>query len=93
MINGSMEEGFFRNILKISKIIPIYKMVIRKISGRYQSSVRLKNFLKYGALSVTSFLDNNQIFKNNQCGFRKCLSIADLLYNSLDSRHTQDSCE
>ena len=47
VINGSFELGMFPNILKIAKVIPIYKSGDKEIVNNYRPISLLSLFLKY----------------------------------------------
>ena len=75
IINLSFKSGFIHNILKLSKIIPIYKSDNKQSFNNYRPISLLspiaKLIEKIVAHQVTDFCNINNLFSRFQFGFRK----------------------
>lgn len=75
LINKSFEQGEFPNLLKSSKLIPIFKKGDKSLPGNYRPVALTSSFSKvfeYCFLSrLESFLSNFNILTDCQHGFRK----------------------
>ncbi len=92
MVNRTIESGIFPDVLKIAKILPIYKNKEKDLLSNYRnytpvslissvSKVLEKNIHK----RVCTFLtDNNRVYKH-QYGFRKKIILRVMRYFIDDS--------
>lgn len=98
IINSCFNEGSFPNILKLSKIICLFKKGDPKSILNYRPisllSVFSKIIEKILAKRITTFLENNNILSNSQHGFREKRStlsalcgILDFIYKQLDKNN------
>lgn len=85
LVNHSFLQGHFPNILKLNKIIPIFKKGDTKDVGNYRPVALLSVFSKlfeYCFLSrLESFLDGNKVLSKFQFGFRKNRSTINAIYH------------
>ena len=97
LFNYSIQEGVFPSILKRAHVIPIHKSGPRNDISNYRPISLLptmsKIFEKLMNCRFTHYLESNNIFANNQFGFRKerCTSDAiveflDHAYKAIDSK-------
>lgn len=95
IINQCFIEGSFPNLLKISKVICLFKKGDTKELSNYRPisllSVFSKIFEKLLASRIIKFLEANKIISPNQHGFRNnhstisaLVSILDYIYRSVD---------
>lgn len=93
IINLCFKDGSFPNILKISKIICLYKKGNPKSITNYRPisllSVFSKIIEKILAKRIISFLEENNILSNSQHGFREKRSTMSALYSILDFIYKQ----
>lgn len=98
IINQCFKEGTYPSLLKLSKIIPLYKKGDRKKICNYRPiailSVFSKIFEKLLSKRIKTFLESGNILSPNQHGFREhrstitsLLSILDFIYKNLDQGH------
>ena len=75
IINNSFKHGIFPNILKLSKIIPVYKNGEENLIDNYRpvdlQSVISKIIEKAILTRIINFLNNSKIISENQHGFTK----------------------
>ena len=75
LVNSSIEENMFPDILKLSKVIPIFKNGCKTDPSNYRPITILSNFSKIFEkviqLQLTEYLESNNLFYCNQYGFRK----------------------
>ena len=78
--NQSLQEGVFPDVLKVAKVVPIYKSGDKKSVGNYRPISILTSFSKISEKIVHSRLENylivNTIIHKNQFGFRPKLSTS-----------------
>ena len=99
IINQMLNVGVFPDLLKISKVIPIYKKEEDTIFSNYRPISLLpsisKNFEKAILEQLATYLDNNNLIHKHQYGFRKnhsteyaSLHLVDYLNYEMDKRRT-----
>ena len=75
LVNKSIEEGFYPDILKIAKVLPIFKTGDSRQLNNYRPISLLplinKIFEKILNVRTRSFLTDCQVLSENQFGFRK----------------------
>lgn len=85
LINSSFETGIFPSILKIAKVVPIFKKDDPLQPSNYRPisilPVFSKVFEKIFCERVESYLDHFQLLCNEQFGFRKNKSTIDAINN------------
>lgn len=85
IINSSFETGIFPSILKIAKVVPIYKKDDPSQTCNYRPISILpifsKVFEKIFCEKMESYLDHFQLLCNEQFGFRKNRSTIDAINN------------
>lgn len=85
LINSSLITGIFPNCLKISKVVPIYKKGERHEIGNYRPVSVLPSISKiYERVMYNRLVDhlqNNNLFDEQQHGFRKGKSTTTALLN------------
>lgn len=92
IFNCCVRDGYFPRELKSAKVIPLYKNkgCINDISN-YRPismlSVFSKIFEKLIHREVSEFFDRNNLFSNNQYGFRRKHSTAHALINAITNLH------
>ena len=68
-------QGFFPNILKIAKVIPIYKSGDKSLTENYRPISLLPTFSKVIEkmikVKILSFISRHNVFYDRQSGFRK----------------------
>ena len=95
IFNKSLEEGNFPNLLKIAKVIPIYKGGDNDNPVNYRPisllSIFDKIFEKIVYSRLQSFITKNKVLYKFQYGFRKnhansdaLIDVMEYIYNSLD---------
>lgn len=98
IINICISEGCFPNLLKISKVIALFKKGDPKLLSNYRPisllSVFSKIIEKILAKRIIKFLESNNLLANSQHGFRHnkstmsaLLSILDVIYSQLDKNN------
>ena len=101
LIKASFASGFFPNMLKFAKVVPIHKTKSTEELTNYRPisllSISIKVFEKLMRTRLTSFLDKHKIIFEHQFGFQnnKSASPAILdLYNQLVRaiKHKKFSC-
>ena len=96
--NLSLSSGVFPNVLKIAKVLPIFKNGDKKIVSNYRPisvlSVFSKIFEKIVYTRLFEYLDVNHILSNSQFGFRQKLStsmalleLTDVISKCMDSKN------
>ena len=99
IINQMLNVGVFPDLLKISKVIPIYKKEDDTIFSNYRPISLLpsisKNFEKAILEQLATYLDSNNLIHKHQYGFRKnhsteyaSLHLVDYLNYKMDKRRT-----
>ena len=94
-----LKLGIFPDLLKISKVVPLYKKDDDSNLSNYRPISLLpsisKIFEKVLLEQLTTYLDNNNLIDNHQYGFRKrhsteyaALHIVDYLNYELDLKRT-----
>ena len=75
LINSSFSTGIFPDDLKIAKVLPIFKAGNEQLISNYRpisvTPFFSKVMEKFVANSIIDFLDKNNIFYDQQFGFRK----------------------
>lgn len=95
IINTCFQDGMYPNMLKLSKILPLYKKGDHKLLSNYRPiailSVFSKIFEKILATRIITFLESKQLLSPNQHGFREhkstttaLLAILNHVYKNLD---------
>ena len=83
LINSSFTEGTFPNVLKLARVIPIYKSGPRDVMSNYRPISTLhfisKVFEKLVDKRLRSFFSKYGVLSENQYGFRRGMSTADAL--------------
>lgn len=98
IINLCLEQGVFPSLLKTTIIKPLYKKEDKLNIKNYRPIALIpifsKIFEKVLYKNLYSFFENNNLFINEQKGFRKCMSITlaiyeflNLIYPRVDSRN------
>ena len=99
IINQMLKLGIFPDLLKLSKVVPLYKKDDDSNLSNYRpisllSSIS-KIFEKVLLEQLTTYLDNNNLIHNHQYGFRKrhsteyaALHIVDYLNYGMDLKRT-----
>ena len=99
IINQMFQVGKFPDLLKISKVLPIYKKDDDSLFSNYRPISLLpsvsKIFERAIMIQLTEYLEDNKLIHSNQYGFRKfhsteyaALHLADYLNYKMDSRRT-----
>jgi hypothetical protein len=102
LINDSFETGIFPDILKLSKVVPVFKKGNPYLTTNYRPVSLLPVLSKvYERLfldRLLNFLDKFKIISNNQYGFRKDISSVEAIFKlvekittDLDSQHSVSS--
>ena len=88
LINASFKEGIFPSILKLARIIPIFKKGSREIPSNYRPISTLhfisKIFEKVMDRRIRKFFDKYNILSKNQFGFRSKVSTVDAILKFTD---------
>ena len=83
LFNSCFEESSFPNILKVSRVIPLFKKGDKKDMSNYRPISTLnfisKLFEKLLYNRLYSFLEEKSILSSSQYGFRKNISTSDAL--------------
>ena len=99
IINQMFQVGKFPDLLKISKVLPIYKKDDDSLFSNYRPISLLpsvsKIFERATMIQLTEYLEDNKLIHSNQYGFRKfhsteyaALHLVDYLNYEMDSRRT-----
>ena len=99
IINQMFQVGKFPDLLKISKVLPIYKKDDHSLFSNYRPISLLpsvsKIFERAIMIQLTEYLEDNKLIHSNQYGFRKfhlteyaALHLVDYLNYEMDSRRT-----
>ena len=99
IIKQMFQVGKFPDLLKISKVLPIYKKDDDSLFSNYRPISLLpsvsKIFERAIMIQLTEYLEDNKLIHSNQYGFRKfhsteyaALHLADYLNYEMDSRRT-----
>ena len=100
IINQMFEVGKLPDLLKISKVLPIYKKDDDSLFSNHRPISLLPSVSKYFEraimIQLTEYLEDNKLIHSNQYGFRKfhsteyvVLHLVDYLNYKMDSRRTQ----
>jgi len=88
IINHSMTEGIFPDLLKTAKIVPVFKADDVRLVNNYRPISVLTTFSKIFETIVfqrlNNYLEKNNILHENQFGFRKGLSTCTALLQLID---------
>ena len=88
MINLTLKQGIFPDILKIAKVIPIFKQGPRSTCGNYRSisvlSALSKVFERCILNQLIFYCLTEKILVSNQYGFRSGYNTTDCLVNLID---------
>ena len=98
LFNLSLSKGVVPDVLKVAKVIPVFKKGDVHLSSNYRPISLLSIFNKLLEKVVYkrlySFLEKNQILYKNQFGFRKnhstamaLLEVIDLCYQNFDNNN------
>ena len=89
MINQSFKEGIFPNMLKVAKVIPVYKSGSSDVCSNYRPISLLSNISKILEktmhIRVCEFLERLNVIYEKQFGFRKNHSTNHALLNLVTS--------
>ena len=99
IINQMLNVGIFPDLLKISKVIPIYKKEDDTIFSNYRPISLLPSISKFFEKAIleqlATYLDSNNLIHKHQYGFRKnpsteyaSLHLVDYLNYQMDKRRT-----
>ena len=73
LINDSLEGGYFPDIFKLSKVVPVFKKACRFQLNIYRpisiASLVCKLYEKLVLLKITEFLNDNNLLGPDQFGF------------------------
>ena len=88
LFNASITEGQFPNILKVARVIPIFKAGLREIINNYRPISTLgvisKIFEKLMCKRLNSYLRSRNILVKTQYGFRENSSTEDAILEFMD---------
>ena len=88
LINMSIDEAVYPDILKVCKVIPVYKNGNPQDINNYRPISLLSSFNKVFEkkiqIDLANFIDDNKILCNQQFGFRKYHSTIDALISTHD---------
>ena len=91
LFNGSISRGIFPDILKIGRVIPIFKSGSREILSKYRPITLLmamsKIFEKLMYNRLNTYLEGNNILSDTQFGFRKGKNTEDAVLEFLDNAY------
>ena len=89
LINNSFSRGIFPNVLKVARVIPIYKSGEKNIVSNYRPISTLhflgKVFEKVIFNRLSSFLNKYDLINCQQFGFRRGRSTSDAMLNFTDA--------
>ena len=89
LINESVLKGIFPNILKIAKVVPLYKCGSKKQIKNYRPisilPILSKIFEKVMCSRILSFFEKFNLFSPNQFGFRSKKSTTDAILQFIDN--------
>ena len=84
LYNVCIEEGIYPNILKIGRVIPVFKSGNKKCMNNYRPITTLTTINKIFELlthsRMSKFLDRFQVLSNLQFGFRKASSTTAAIF-------------
>ena len=87
IVNKSFESGIFPDLLKLAKIVPIFKSGDKKIISNYRPTSVLTFFSKIFERAISkyllAFLDSNNTRYKFQVGFRKKYSASHAIISLL----------
>ena len=88
IFSSSVQEGSFPNVLKLARIVPIFKSKSRKLVSNYRPisilSTLSKIMEKLMKSRVTSFFDRNNVMYNKQFGFRVGYNTTDAVLDLIN---------
>ena len=92
MVNTSVSCDVFPSILKVSRILPLFKSGKRNNMSNYRPISNLsflsKIFEKVINVRLYSFLEKYNILNAKQFGFQKCKSICDAALHFVNNAYT-----
>jgi hypothetical protein len=103
-INKCIAENVFANVLKISKVIPLFKKGDKDNMNNYRPISIVPTFSKVFEYllkkQITKFFDNNNLFSKSQYGFRNNLSttlavndLSEFVFSALENKeHVNATC-
>jgi hypothetical protein len=104
IFNKCIAENVFPNVLKISKVIPLFKKGDKDNMNNYRPISIVPTFSKVFEYllkkQITKFFDNNNLFSKNQYGFRNNLSttlavndLSEFVFSALENKeHVNATC-
>ena len=88
IFSSSVQEGSFPNVLKLARIVPIFKSKRRKLVSNYRPisilSTLSKIIEKLMKSRVTSFFDRNNVMYDKQFGFRVGYNTTDAILDLIN---------
>ena len=88
IVNLSLQSGIMPDLLKVAKVIPIFKKGDKMDPGCYRPISILpilgKIIENFANEQLTGYIENNEILSNQQYGFRKNNSTTYLMINLFD---------
>ena len=97
IFNQIVEQGTFPKLLKIAKIIPIYKKDEKNVFNNYRPISLLpaisKLYEKIMASQIKNYFNNLNLFYENQYGFRSGHSTEYATLDFVDKLHNLISCK
>lgn len=88
VLSQCLQKGFFSDLLKISKITPVFKKGDKRLPQNYRPISLIPIFSKILESvmhnQLNSYFSHNNLFTNCQFGFRKGLSTTTALLNLVD---------
>jgi hypothetical protein len=102
--NKCIAENVFPNVLKISKVIPLFKKGDKDNMNNYRPISIVPTFSKVFEYllkkQITKFFDNNNLFSKSQYGFRNNLSttlavndLSEFVFSALENEeHVNATC-
>jgi hypothetical protein len=104
IFNKCIAENVFPNVLKISKVIPLFKKGDKDNMNNYTPISIVPTFSKVFEYllkkQITKFFDNNNLFSKSQYGFRNNLSttlavndLSEFVFSALENKeHVNATC-
>ena len=97
LINDSIKSGIFPDVLKVAKVIPVFKSGSRKLLNNYRPISLLpflsKMFEKVIYNQLLNHFEVHKIFTDSQFGFRRNKNTSDALLNFINYVHSSNSDE